>query len=32
MIIFEEGSYMGNPYEDCYPDIDYTKALEHEKK
>ncbi len=28
MIIFENGITMGNPYEDCYPDIDYTKALE----
>jgi hypothetical protein len=28
MIIFEDGVHMGNPYEDCYPNIDYTKALE----
>ncbi len=28
MIIFENGVTMGNPYEGCWPDIDYTKALE----
>lgn len=28
MIIFEEGSYMGNPYEGCYPALDYTQTLE----
>lgn len=28
MIIFENGSYMGNPYEGCYPEMDYTQTLE----
>ena len=28
MIIFEEGSYMGNPYEGCYPQMDFTQTLE----
>jgi hypothetical protein len=28
MIIFEGGSYMGNPFEGCYPAMDYTQTLE----
>ena len=28
MIIFEDGVYMGNPYEGCYPNLDYTQTLE----
>ena len=28
MIIFENGSYMGNPFEGCYPAMDYKQTLE----
>ena len=28
MIIFEQGSYMGNPFEGCYPAMDFTQTLE----
>ena len=28
MIIFESGSYMGNPFEGCYPAMDYKQTLE----
>jgi len=28
MIIFEENSYMGNPFEGCWPEMDYTLTLE----